>query len=467
MFGRRDSAVGTDKVATAETPVPAATTNMANATNMASTGTAAQNSGKQRPAMLSDALRQVRETLLQRLDASAALQLSRTALRSMLLTETTALASELKLPLSGQDQQRLTDILLDDMLGFGPLQPLLDDDDISDVLVNGCQQVYVERHGQLRLTEVQFFDETHVRQVARRIAAAVGRRIDDSQPMVDARLADGSRVNIVIPPLALDGTTISIRKFNPHGFDLARLVSLGAMTADMAEVLRIATRSRANILISGGTGAGKTSLLNALSLNIDDGERIVTIEDAAELALQQPHVVRLETRPASAEGTSGIGQQELLVNALRMRPDRIVLGEVRSVEAFDMMQAMNTGHDGSMSTLHANSPSDALTRLENLLLMSQSNIPLSAIRRQMSSALDLIVQVNRGRDGRRRVTCISEVCGIEADRIQLQELFSYQLLDDSDQGRFVAHAIRPQLLQRAQAWGLSQALLSCTSGAMT
>lgn len=464
MFGRRPAPATTSATTPPVTTPVTADAPVASASAEAPTEKPALTSASKPAAALTLAMKQVRETLLERLDASAALRLARPALRQHLLSESTQLATELKLPLSGQQQQRLADILLDDMLGFGPLQPLLDDEQVSDVLVNGAGQVYVERFGQLQLTEVAFFDETHVRQVARRIAAAVGRRIDDSQPMVDARLEDGSRVNIVIPPLALDGTTISIRKFNRQGFDLARLVQLGAMSADMATLLRIATRSRANILISGGTGAGKTSLLNALSLNIDAGERIVTIEDAAELALQQPHVVRLETRPASAEGTPAISQQELLINALRMRPDRIVLGEVRSLEAFDMMQAMNTGHDGSMSTLHANSPSDALTRLENLLLMTQNNIPLAAIRRQMVSALDLVVQVNRGRDGRRRVTRISEVCGMEADTIQLQELFRYEALDELDGGQFVASGVRPQLLQRAQAWGLADELLRCTGG---
>ena len=406
-------------------------------------------------AAMSPLLNELRLLLLERLDASVVLRLNRAALRARIIRESGELASQRKLPLTAQDQQQLADALLDDMLGLGPIQALLDDPTVADVLVNGPFQVYVERRGKLQPAGVQFHDEAHVKHVARRIAAAIGRRIDESNPMVDARLEDGSRVNIIIPPLALDGTSISIRKFNRDGFDLDHLVRLGSMTAEMAQLLKIATASRANILISGGTGAGKTSLLNALSRHIGGDERIVTIEDAAELALQQPHVVRLETRPPSLEGGGGINQQQLLVNALRMRPDRIVLGEVRSNEAFDMMQAMNTGHDGSMSTLHANSPGDALIRLENLLLMQQANVPLVAIRRQMVSALDMIVQVNRDRDGVRRVTAIVEVIGIEGDTVTLQTLWQYKSNDNNLQETpsYQHQNLRPALMERARTMG--------------
>ena len=411
-------------------------------------------------AAMSPLLNELRLLLLERLDASVVLRLNRAALRARIIRESGELASQRKLPLTAQDQQQLADALLDDMLGLGPIQALLDDPTVADVLVNGPFQVYVERRGKLQPAGVQFHDEAHVKHVARRIAAAIGRRIDESNPMVDARLEDGSRVNIIIPPLALDGTSISIRKFNRDGFDLEHLVRLGSMTAEMAQLLKIATASRANILISGGTGAGKTSLLNALSRHIGGGERIVTIEDAAELALQQPHVVRLETRPPSLEGGGGINQQQLLVNALRMRPDRIVLGEVRSNEAFDMMQAMNTGHDGSMSTLHANSPGDALIRLENLLLMQQANVPLVAIRRQMVSALDMIVQVNRDRDGIRRVTAIVEVIGIEGDTVTLQTLWQYKSNDNNPQEApsYQHQNLRPALMERARTMGLGDEL---------
>lgn len=414
--------------------------------------------------IMSPTLKRLRIELLERIDASQVLGLSRHKLEQLIIQEGASLANQLKLPLSREDQRALAKAMLDDMLGMGPIQPLLNDASVSDILVNGFQQVYVERYGQLQLTDIQFFDEAHVRHIARRIAAEVGRRIDESHPMVDARLADGSRVNIIIPPLALDGTSISIRKFNQQGFDLANLIELGSLSQNMANYLRIITRVRANVLVSGGTGAGKTSLLNAMSKNIHADERIVTIEDAAELLFQQPHVVRLETRPASLEGSGQVDQQQLLVNALRMRPDRIILGEVRSKEAFDMMQAMNTGHEGSMSSIHANNPTDALVRLENLLLMSQANMPLSAIRRQMVSALDVIIQINRMRDGKRRITRIVEVSGIEGEQIQTQEMFAFQPESANQPSHFYTAPMRSILMDKAAVYQLQTALSQCFSG---
>lgn len=413
---------------------------------------------------MSPTLKRLRIELLERIDASQVLGLQRAKLEQLIVQESASLANQMKLPLSSQDQNALAKAMLDDMLGMGPIQTLLDDDSISDILVNGYQQIYVERHGQLQLTDIEFFDEAHVRHIARRIAAEIGRRIDESHPMVDARLIDGSRVNIIIPPLSLNGTSISIRKFNQQGFDLNRLIEIGSVSSPMAEYLKIITQIRANILISGGTGAGKTSLLNAMSKNIHNKERIVTIEDAAELMLQQPHVVRLETRPASLEGSDQIDQQQLLINALRMRPDRIILGEVRAKEAFDMMQAMNTGHEGSMSSIHANTPTDALVRLENLLLMSQANMPLAAIRRQMVSALDVIIQINRMRDGRRRITRIIEISGMEGEQIQSQEMFRYQQSSEqSDVGEFYTNPTRSVLMEKAASYQLQTQLSQCFS----
>ena len=309
------------------------------------------------------------------------------------------IATERRIQLNGREQRALASELVHDMLGLGPLEPLLEDDSINDIMVNGPDKMFVERRGKVVLSNMRFRDATHLANICQRIAAAVGRRIDESSPMVDARLKDGSRVNIVFPPLALDGPYMSIRKFGSKTIDFARLIEFGAMTPSVAKLLEIAGRARLNVIISGGTGSGKTTLLNAMSRMIDHGERIVTIEDAAELQLQQPHVVRLETRPASLEGRGEITQRDLVRNALRMRPDRIIIGEVRGGEAFDMLQAMNTGHDGSMSTIHANTTRDALTRIENMVQMGNMGLPSRAIRTQIVGAVDLIVQVERQRDG--------------------------------------------------------------------
>jgi len=304
-------------------------------------------------------------------------------------------------------------------------------------LVNGAGQVFVERFGKLVLTPIHFIDEEHVFNIAQRIAARVGRRIDESHPMVDARLEDGSRVNIITHPLALDGTTISIRKFMRRNMSLEILADKGAMSEEMITILKRAMKARLNVIISGGTGAGKTTLLNALSQNISNDDRIITIEDAAELQLQQIHVVRLETRPVSAEGAGKVDQRDLVRNALRMRPDRIILGEVRGGESFDMLQAMNTGHDGSLCTVHANTPRDAIMRLENMVMMANMQLPLEAIRRQIASAVDVIVQVERMSDGGRRVVSITEVCGMEDDVIHTQELFSFDTQEIDYQGKVV------------------------------
>ncbi len=375
---------------------------------------------------------QARDVLLSELDPLLASRLGKAELELHIEELFNQLADRQRWIFTPQQQSHLISSLLDDMLGIGPIQVLLDDPSISDIMVNGANQVYVEQAGRLQKSTAQFRDEKHLRHVAQRIASFVGRRIDESNPMVDARLSDGSRVNIIIPPLALDGTCISIRKFSEHKMSLLQLADAGSLSHSMAGFLTIAAKARLNILVSGGTGAGKTTLLNALSDPIEEGERIVTIEDAAELKLQQSQVIRLETRPASLEGTGEVNQRDLVRNALRMNPRRIILGEVRGAEAFDMLQAMNTGHEGSMSTLHANSARDAIYRLENMLLMGQQNLPVSMMRRQIMSSIDLIVQVERMRDGKRRIVEITELVGLEDDTPITQNIFEFQLDDSYD-----------------------------------
>ena len=349
------------------------------------------------------------------------------------------IATEKRIQLNGREQRQLATELVDDMLGLGPLEPLLEDESINDIMVNGPSVVFVERKGKVFAAPVRFRDQAHLTNVCQRIAAAVGRRVDETSPMVDARLKDGSRVNIVLQPLALDGPYVSIRKFAKKSIDFAKLIEFGAMTRPVARILEICAQIRLNVIISGGTGSGKTTMLNALSRLIDHGERIVTVEDAAELQLQQPHVVRLETRPANLEGKGEINQRDLVKNALRMRPDRIIIGEVRGGEAFDMLQAMNTGHDGSMSTIHANTTRDALTRIENMVQMGNMGLPLGAIRTQIVSAVDLILQVERQRDGGRRLIQVTEVCGMEGDMVLLNDIFHFKIDDEGSDGRLRGH----------------------------
>ena len=350
------------------------------------------------------------------------------------------------------------------MIGNGPLEPLLRDEEVTDIMVNAPDQIYVERRGKIELTNVRFRDNEHIATIAQKIVSRVGRRVDESSPMVDARLQDGSRVNVLFPPLAIDSPCISIRKFSRRRLSLALMVENGTMTAPVARLLGIAARARLNVLISGGTGAGKTMLLNAMSQMIDHGERIVTIEDAAELQLQQRHVIRTETRPPNLEGQGQITQRDLLWNALRMRPDRIILGEVRGTEAFDMLQAMNTGHDGSMCTIHANTTRDALTRVENMVQMGPVSLPAHSIRQQIVGALDLIVQVERMHDGQRRITQISEVCNLEGDVITMNDCAQLEFDREDAQGRIVAHyrasQARPAFLPRLEYHGLGRGWLA-------
>ncbi|MBL8659223.1 MAG: CpaF family protein [Rhodospirillales bacterium] len=400
---------------------------------------------------------------MDRIDISKAVTLPPAELASQISEVVGEILGEEKIQLNGSEQRDLVTTLLNDLLGLGPLEVLLADEKVTDIMVNGPKQVYVERGGKLTLTDVSFRDDAHVMNIATRIVSRIGRRVDESSPLVDARLQDGSRVNIIIPPLALDGPTISIRKFAKQKITLEKMESTGNVSGPMATVLKIAARCRLNIVISGGTGSGKTTLLNAMSRMIDNGERIVTIEDAAELQLQQPHVVRLETRAPNLEGNGEITQRDLVKNALRMRPDRIILGEIRAGEALDMLQAMNTGHDGSMCTLHANRPREALTRLENMVAMTGVKLPHEAVRAQIAGAVNMIVQIARMRDGVRRITHVTEVVGMEGEVVTTQDLFTYDFEGEDAQGnligRFKGSGLRPHFTPRAQYFGLDRALL--------
>jgi pilus assembly protein CpaF len=361
--------------------------------------------------------------------------------------------------LNQAERKQLVGDVLDELLGLGPLEPLLKDTTITDILVNGHNHVFVERYGVLEPSPVRFKDERHLLRIVQKIVSAVGRRIDESSPMVDARLADGSRVNAVVPPLALDGSLLSIRKFARVPIGLERLIEIGSIPIQVAEVLKAIVGSRRNVLISGGTGSGKTTLLNAMSAFIDGRERIVTIEDSAELQLQQEHVVRLETRPPNIEGKGEVVQRDLVKNALRMRPDRIILGEVRAGEAFDMLQAMNTGHDGSMTTVHANTPRDALSRIEQMIGMSGIDIPARSSRAQIASAINVVIQVARLADGRRKLVSVSELTGMEGDVVTMQEIFRFRQTgvgaDGVVTGKFEATGIRPRFLDQVMAHGIT------------
>jgi pilus assembly protein CpaF len=366
---------------------------------------------------------------------------------------------EEEVPLTAQERTALIEEIGADVLGLGPLEPLLDDPSITEIMVNGAHRIYVERAGRLSLSDSVFTSEEQLRRVIERIVSKVGRRIDESSPLVDARLSDGSRINAIIPPLAVDGSVLTIRKFAREPLTAADLVSFGTMTGDMAALLEACVEARLNIIVSGGTGTGKTTLLNVLSGFIPEDERIVTIEDAVELQLQQGHVVRLESRPANIEGKGEISIRDLVRNALRMRPDRIVIGECRGGETLDMLQAMNTGHEGSISTVHANSPRDALSRMETLVLMAGMDLPLRAVREQLTSAIDVVIQINRLRDGTRRITNITEVQGMEGDVATLQEAFTFDYSAGMDEsGRFIGHSIatgvRPRFADRFAELGI-------------
>jgi pilus assembly protein CpaF len=430
---------------------------------------AANGQGGGRHSVIDDTKQRIQPILLERIDVSKAVSLPPEELSRQIGDIVAEILNEEKLQLNHAEQRDLITALLNDMLGLGPLEVLLNDESVTDIMVNGPKQVYVERKGKLDLSEVKFRDDSHVLSICTRIVSRVGRRVDETTPLCDARLKDGSRVNIVIPPLALDGPSISIRKFSKQKITLDVMEKNGNLSPEMAQVLRVAGRARLNILISGGTGSGKTTLLNAMSRMIDIGERVVTIEDAAELQLQQPHVVRLETRPPNLEGQGEITQRDLVKNALRMRPDRIILGEIRAGEALDMLQAMNTGHDGSMATIHANRPREALTRLENMVAMTGVKLPHEAVRAQIAGAVNMIVQIARMRDGVRRIIQITEIVGMEGEIITTQDLFTFEFEGEDADGRLVGtyrcSGLRPHFAERADYFGLKRMLLDAITKA--
>jgi pilus assembly protein CpaF len=399
------------------------------------------------------------QQVIELLDLNAIATMSPEAVTAQLTKLIEQLLQQESVPLNQRERAQMTQDIIHEVLGLGPLEPLLADQTVNDILVNGHKQVFVERAGKLELTPVRFKDDAHLKKIIEKIVSRIGRRIDESVPMVDARLADGSRVNAIIPPLAIDGPSLSIRKFSKDPLQLYHLIEKRSLTPEIGELLKAIVQARLNVLISGGTGTGKTTMLNILSGFIPNDERIVTIEDAAELQLRQEHVVRLETRPANIEGKGEIAQRELVKNALRMRPDRIILGEVRGAESLDMLQAMNTGHDGSLTTVHANSPRDALTRIETLVSMAGLNLATKAMRHYVSSALDVIIQIARLSDGTRKLVSLQEVVGMEGDLITLQELFTSNQTGLDEQrkvkGRFKATGVRPKFSERLAAKGVT------------
>ncbi len=400
----------------------------------------------------------VHHELIKKVDLEKLLFMQDTRARQTLLTLIVPLVGEQGVPFSASERDRIANEVLDEVFGLGPLEPLLQDPTVNDILVNTADTIYVERGGVLERTNVSFKDNVHLMHIIDKIVSSVGRRVDESSPMVDARLADGSRVNVIIPPLAVDGPILSIRRFGTTPLTAEDLLAYREYTPQMLDILQKAVKARLNILISGGTGAGKTTLLNVLSGFISERERIVTIEDSAELRLKQQHVVRLECRPPNVEGKGGVRQRELVINALRMRPDRIVVGEVRGEEALDMLQAMNTGHDGSVTTIHANNPRDALSRVETMCMMANLNLPERAVRQQIASAIHLIVQVSRMSDGTRRVTHITEITGSSGDMVSMQDIFLFEKrgigLNGKVLGRFYATGIVPKFAEKLKASGI-------------
>lgn len=405
-----------------------------------------------------DLKQRLHRKVIEALDLTVVSKLNQELLKKELSNLVEHLLEQESAPLNIREREQLVSEIQHEVMGLGPLEPLVQDPTVNDILVNRCDQVYVERAGKLQLTDIRFRDETHLRKIIEKIVSAVGRRIDESSPMVDARLADGSRVNAIIPPLALDGASISIRKFSKDKLQIDDLIEKRSLTPEIAELLRGIVEARLNVLIAGGTGCGKTTILNILSGFIPNDERIITIEDAAELQLRQEHVVRLETRPPNVEGKGEVTQRDLIKNTLRMRPDRIVMGEVRSAECLDMLQAMNTGHDGSLTTIHANTPRDALTRVETLVALAGLNISTKGLRHYISSAIDVIVQMTRLSDGSRKVTSLQEITGMEGEVITLQEIFLFEQtgIDEKRKvkGRFLATGVRPKFVEKFKAHGI-------------
>ena len=458
MFGRRNDneiAPSTPKTPGAPLPVPA----------LEAPAPVAVNHSESKPVTpeIAATKEKIYGHLMEQIDLTTASRLPREDLKRQIIDLIGEIVMEQKLLINQVEQQFLANQIVDDMLGLGPLEPLLRDETITDIMINGPYQIYIESKGKLTLTDIKFRDDQHVMNIAQRIVTAVGRRVDEASPICDARLLDGSRVNVIAPPLAIRGCSISIRKFSTKKITLDIMANQKNISHALCQVLKIAGAVRLNVVISGGTGSGKTTLLNALSQMIDNGERIVTIEDAAELQLQQPHVVPLETRPKNLEGQGEITMRDLVKNALRMRPDRIILGEVRGPEAIDLLQAMNTGHDGSMGTLHANTPREALTRLENMIGLAGINLPSKAVRTQISSAVNMIVQISRMRDGIRRITHVTELVGMEGDVIITQDLFNYEFQGEDENGKltgeFKCSGLRPHFTPRAAYYGLDKKLL--------
>ena len=410
------------------------------------------------PTDLSGLKAAIHRKLLQKLNLERLTSSDREDVRREVMQILEGLLGEESTPMSYSEKERLSKEVMDEVFGLGPLEALLKDPTISDILINNYKSVYIERNGLLERTSIQFRDSEHLRQIIDRIVSAVGRRVDESSPMVDARLADGSRVNAIIPPLALDGACVSIRRFGRDPLTAEDILRNNTLTPRMLELVRACVKARLNILVSGGTGSGKTTLLNILSSFISDRERIITIEDAAELQLKQSHVVRLETRPPNVEGKGAVRQRQLVINSLRMRPDRIIVGEVRSDEALDMLQAMNTGHDGSLTTIHANTPRDALSRLETMVAMANLNIPESATRRQIASAINVVVQMTRLNDGTRKVVNVAEITGMEGDVVTMQDIFVFKRMGMAPTGEvlgeFVPTGIRPKFSERLVAAGI-------------
>ncbi len=421
----------------------------------AGNGNSSDNSGQQ---SFQEMKSRLHRALINRMDLTKLGTLSQDQVHAEVSRLAESVLAQEAMPLSASERDRLVNDVQHELFGLGPLEPLLADPTIADILVNSHGTIYVERHGKLEVTNVAFKDDEHLMRVIERIVSSVGRRIDESSPMVDARLRDGSRVNAIIPPLSIDGPVLSIRRFGAEPLRMNALIDKKALTKDIADMLQMCVSARLNLVISGGTGAGKTTLLNALSAYIPEDERIVTIEDSAELQLQQPHVVRLETRPPNIESRGEVTQRDLVRNALRMRPDRIVIGEVRGGEAIDMLQAMNTGHDGSLTTIHANTPRDALARLETMIQMTGMRLSDRAMRQQIAAAINLVVQIARFSDGTRRLTSISEITGMEGDTITMQEIFQYERTGIDAQGmvigRFRPTGIRPRFAERLKASGL-------------
>ena len=439
------------------TPAPAPHARLRKPMPASPAQTAPQDRDRKRKERLGEIKLELHRALLDNLNLSALEHASEAELRNEISAISTEILTEKNIVLNREDRQTLNKELYDEVTGLGPLETLLQDDTISDILVNGPHQVFVERNGKLQLSDVTFKDERHLLRIIDKIVSAVGRRVDESTPYVDARLADGSRFNAMVPPIAVDGSLVSIRKFKKDKLSIDELVNFGAFTEEMAAYLQAAVATRLNVIVSGGTGSGKTTTLNALSSFIDNSERILTIEDTAELQLQQVHVGRMESRPPNVEGKGEVTARDCLKNALRMRPDRIIVGETRGQEVIDMLQAMNTGHDGSMTTIHANSARDAVSRLENMIAMAGIEMPIKALRSQIASAVHLIVQTSRLQDGSRRMVSITEITGMEGDVISMQEIFRYERLglasDGKIIGRFTATGVRSHFSERFKQWG--------------